>query len=63
MATDLEKRLGEMATELERQNAAWAQARKALSELGIDTVAVPSRFTEQLDALIPPAVLQTGLRS
>jgi hypothetical protein len=63
MATDLEERLGEMAAELERQNAAWAQARRALSEIGIDTVAVPRRFTEQLDALVPPPVLQTGLRS
>jgi hypothetical protein len=62
MATELTKRLAEVAAELERQNAAWAQARRALSEIGIDTIAVPRRFRESLDALAFPPVLATGLR-
>jgi len=62
MATDRTKRLTEVAAELERQNAAWARACRALSEIGIDTIAVPQRFTERLDALAFPPVPTTGLR-
>ncbi|HEX4445854.1 MAG TPA: hypothetical protein VH044_03935 [Polyangiaceae bacterium] len=62
MATDLSKRLTEVAAELGRQNAAWAQACRALSEIGIDTIAVPRRFTERLDALSFPPVPRAGLR-